>query len=193
MDDELPDDVTWGDSLSSDDYWLEADFLLHEIVRSFVNKVGLEIGVTLFLKGSILSGTLVSEADYLQRLTQVFRDRLRASMPPGEVDIDQDLMLNAIDFTLMAESSTPEMPGVDGEVENDESSFVLEPVRFLHLRDVNLLSPYPTMSFHTAIVPIMRVRLNAIDGWFLGQALDGGSSDDNAAPRDGGSDGEVLH
>ena len=63
-------------SYDSSSYWHEPDFLLADIVHMLVNLAGLEIGVTLFVKGMTLTGILTSEESYLKDLSDTFRKRV---------------------------------------------------------------------------------------------------------------------
>ena len=51
------------------DFWQEPDFLLADLVSGFVNKGGMELGITLFVKGLVLTGTLTSEQEYLKAIS----------------------------------------------------------------------------------------------------------------------------
>ncbi|RMG77841.1 MAG: hypothetical protein D6711_00685 [Chloroflexi bacterium] len=146
-------------------FWLEPDTVLTDIVISLVNVMGMPIGVTLFIKGMVISGVLVSENEYLTSLTDTFRSLIHTNVDNQEFANQVDELL---DFTPMAETSL--------ELENDpdddsqDPMLIPAPVRYLHLRDALILSPYPAMGFSQSILPIMRIKLTAVDGWLLGQA-----------------------
>lgn len=87
-------------------FWLEPDFLLVEIVTNVVNLMRLPIGVTLFVKGAIVTGTLVSEAEYLEALTDVFVETARRNL---NINTEEELqrMRDAFDFRRLAEYELP--------------------------------------------------------------------------------------
>lgn len=162
-------------------FWLEPDAVLTDIVMALVNVMGIPIGVTLFMKGMILSGILVSEQEYLSSLTDTFRSLIRASVEDDKFSQQVDDLL---DFTPMAETSLE----LDEEEEQDDEEYptlVPSPIRYLHLRDVVMLSPFPSMGFNQSILPIMRVKLTAVDGWLLGQAA--------GVDEEESSDKPILH
>jgi len=154
-------------------YWLEPDFVLADIVATLVNAVGLSIGITLFMKGTVISGLLVSEDEYLHALSDMFN---QVANPPQGEDVD-----NLFDFTGLKEST--DMDGLFDSAADDDEINLLEdapPIRHLHIRDVVVLSPQPSLVFGHSQMPIVRIRLTTIDGWMLGQAAidDGNGSSD---------------
>ncbi len=174
-----------GDGVTADGFWLEPDFLLSDIVRTVVNVMGAEIGVTLFMRGMVLTGTIVSEQIYLSELTRVFRERFKA----GLAQLDEDAakaILEALDFRDLAETSVT-LNDDDHDDDNDEVMDFPAPIRYMHLRDVTVLSPMPSITFWDSILPIMRVRLTSLDGWLLGQSVEEPPEDQMNPP------GRVLH
>ena len=163
-------------------FWLEPDFVLADLVATLVNELELPIGITLFMKGMVVSGVLVSETEYLQSLTDAFnriaKTSLRATNGNGEPPDD------LFDFTMLTEGeSITEMM----EDSDDEDFQLPPPIRHLHMREVHILTPNPSLSFMQSLMPIMRIRMNTIDGWILGQAMD--TTDDN----NGNESSEILH
>ncbi len=169
-------------------YWLEPDFVLADLVATLVNGLGLPIGVTLFVKGMVISGILTSEHEYLQALSDTFNDIANKSLRPTNGSVpsaepDEDLF----DFTMLAE--TDAMPP-DDALDEDDDIPMPSPVRHVHMRDVHILTPNPMLSFQDSLMPIMRLRLTAIDGWLIGQAVDTEPLDDEDL---NGDSKEILH
>src|SRR5579862_3276035 len=61
-------------------YWQEPDFLLTDLVSLMANKANSQLGVTLMVKGAILTGTLVGEREYLRRINEMFKRMARESI-----------------------------------------------------------------------------------------------------------------
>lgn len=194
-------------------FWLEPDFLLAEIVTNVVNLMRLPIGVTLFVKGSIVTGTMVSEAEYLEALTELFVETAKRNLSI-QTEKELERLRDAFDFRRLAEYELPvafqkrleqmEDSGaghdadVDDEDADDYADFdeddlddmdSIEPIRHLHLRNVVVLTPSPVLNFAQGVLPIARYRLAAIDGWLLGTATPIDVDDDMT----GEGNGEVLH
>ena len=169
---------------SPDDFWQEPDVVLGEIVATLVNVMQMPIGITLFTKGAVLSGTLVSENEYLQVLSDTFK----AIVEPGLKDADPEVarnILELVDFKPFAEGFTP--PEDDEDEDDDEiTDSVMGAVRHLHLKDVVMMTPYPPLAFDQAVLPVLRLRLTMIDAWILGQAV-------KEDLPDFPDEGEVLH
>lgn len=166
-------------------FWLEPDFVLADMVATLVNMMGIPIGVTLFIKGMVISGVLVSEKEYLESLTRVFNRIARESMGESKDDYEP-----VFDFTVLNESPASIEANEDSD-DTDEGEFVSSAVRHLHLKDVYVLTPQPSIAFTRSMLPIMRIRLAVVDGWFLGQAMtidddlpdDDNSNGSNGSPR----------
>lgn len=180
-------------------YWQEPDFLLADLVNMLVNMAGVELGVTLLVKGTMMTGTLVGEREYLQLMTEVFSRRTRQVFPDMDEE-DLKLVDEIFDFTRLTESQYPPLAEIaaeelerasengsspEEEEDGERDDYDLLPVRYLHLKNPIVISPQPIMGFGHSELPIMRIRLSQVDGWLLGRALT--ISDD-----EGGS-GEVLH
>jgi hypothetical protein len=165
-------------------YWQEPDFLLADIVSAMANKAGMQLGVTLIIKGTVLTGTLVSEREYLNMMTEMFTKQARAITPkPSKEDLK--LIEEAFDFNALTEDYYPgedepydeeedgKNPSPDDEEDEDldlDDLSGLAPIRHLHLKDPAILSPQPSIMFSQGEASIMRIRLNSVDGWMLGRA-----------------------
>jgi hypothetical protein len=190
-------------------YWLEADFLLTEIVSQMVNVMHIPLGVTLFLKGAVVTGMLVSEQEFLRELSKVFIETAKRNVPL-QTEEEVRRLEEAFDFTGLAEDQKAPLlrrklvglddyadpdsdyPDIDYDEEDDEDDDVPEPIRYLHLRDMVVLTPSPSLNFTQGVLPIVRIRMNAIDGWILGQATPMDSFPP-PPPEDDDSSGEILH
>jgi hypothetical protein len=161
-------------------FWQEPDFLLADLVSGFVNKGGMQIGVTLFMKGMVITGTLVSEREYLASLSKMFASQARKSIGRPTVD-DIKAAEELFDFTGLTEDiELSEFDGEDGD-EDDLEDFEdidrqFPMIRHLHLKDPVILQPQSSISFMHSQLPIMRVKLTAVDGWMMGKV----SVDDDA-------------
>jgi hypothetical protein len=169
--------------LDENSFWHEPDFLLADLVSSMANKGGMQLGVTLMVKGVVLTGTLVSEREYLAALSEMFTSQAKKSVPtPSKAELRA--IEEAFDFNMLTEDSYPgddDLPDMDlddGAEEDrddevdDEDEFPIgpTPVRHLHLKDPTILLPQPAITFAHGEISIMRLRLTAIDGWMLGRA-----------------------
>lgn len=171
-------------------FWLEPDRILANIVATMVNIMGMPIGVTVYLKGVVISGALVSEQEYINTLTETFRAVAReAAESPNEEELK--MIDEAFDFAPLAESPSAFDISEDDDVD-EEALNGIQDVRYLHLRDFSVLMPEPQMTFSGSNFPILRLRLSAIDGWMLGHAtpMDFKGVDDNDKPK---NEGEILH
>lgn len=194
--------------MSDGSYWQAPDFILTDIITTMVNMMEMPVGITIFMKGMIVSGSLVSERQYLGSLSAVFQALASASFEGAEDDTEMKDELNRLfDFTKLTENDYSIMDEDEDEqpdtVLEDESDFDLEmdedtfdfdefydmkkssvvPVRFMHLRDAMVLYPGASIGFRHSILPIIRIRINSIDGWILGQALDASELDGDDEPR----------
>jgi len=160
-------------------YWQEPDFLLTDLVSLLANKADAQMGITLMVKGAILTGTLVGERDYLKRINDMFKRMARESLskPSKEelASIDE-----AFSFNEMVEDVYPDGAEQEKEAETPEAS----PIRHLHLKDPVIIYPGSTLSFMESELPILRIRLTAVDGWMLGRISV--ISDEDELPNNGG-------
>jgi len=153
------------DPSSNDFSWQEPDFILSYLVSSMVNVVGVQIGVTVLLKGMVVTGTLVGEREYLEAVTDMFSAQLRRSMA-GLSKSEREAAQEAFDLTGLAEDFYPE----EDKDEPGEDDLGVTPILHMHLKDPLVLFPQPAIGFTDSVVPILRVRLTAVDGWMLGRA-----------------------
>lgn len=145
--------------------WQEPDFILSYLVSSMVNLVGVQIGVTIMLKGMVVTGTLVGEREYLAAVSSMFNAQIQSSLKGLSKD-ERDAAEEAFDLTGLFEDFYPEE---DDDDEDDDISNTA-PILHMHLKDPLVLFPQPAIGFTDSIVPILRVRLTAVDGWMLGRA-----------------------
>src|SRR5512143_700369 len=121
-------------------FWQEPDFLLADIISGFVNRGGMELGITLFIKGLVITGVLVSEREYLQALSKMFASQAKKSLVnPSKQDLKNTE--EVFDFTNLAEDV--DLPSEDDDDENDYDDFDdldvddrhFPIIRYLHLKD----------------------------------------------------------
>lgn len=167
----VPPDI-FGDSFGDETFWQEPDFLLNDLISLLVHRAGVELGVTLFVKGLVMSGTLVSEQTYLESLSGAFMSKVREAMPElPEQDLER--MREALDFTDLASEDL-----IDEELD----SYGVVPLRYLHLKEPVIISSNNALGFVDSDVPIMRLRMNMVDGWLLGRAIQGDQDATNQKP-----------
>jgi len=180
-------------------FWQEPDFLLMNIVSLLANKLESDLGVTLLVNGSIITGTLVSERYYLYTLGDIFRNVGRNSMdiPADIVDLVADA-LGVEDYTEdyyrenenddSDEDSEPsddeEQNEADGDGDQDEydddDDDVPPPLlQHIHLKDPVWIYPNTTVSFGQSPLPVIRLRLTSVDGWMFGRITVMPFKDDN--------------
>ena len=193
-------------------YWQAPDFILTDIITTMVNMMEMPIGITIFMKGMILSGSLVSERQYLGSLSAVFQSLARASFDSEDDTEIEEEIARLFDFTKLTENDysltddddededeepAPELEedeSLDAFDEDDEDLIDFDelykmkkssvvPVRFMHLKDVMVLYPGASIGFRQSILPIVRIRIHSVDGWILGQALDANDLDGEDTPR----------
>ncbi|MBZ0298009.1 MAG: hypothetical protein K8L99_35980 [Anaerolineae bacterium] len=154
--------------------WEEPDFLLSYLVSTLVNLSGAPLGITLLVKGVVITGTLISERDYLSTLSHMLQTQIRRSLNNMTED-ERKMAESAFDLTDLTEDFYPDDNDEDGELE-------MHPIQYLHLRDPLIVSPQPTVGFAKGAFPVMRIRLTTVDGWMLGTSLPGFPD----LPTDGG-------
>lgn len=196
--------------MSDGSYWQAPDFILTDIITTMVNMMEMPVGITLFMKGMIISGSLVSERQYLSSLSAVFQALASASFEGAEDDAEMKQEIQRMfDFTKLTENDYSLMDMEDEELEathddvdfdlnldedDDDEAFDFDefyqmkkssvvPVRFMHLRDAMVLYPGASIGFRHSILPIIRIRIHSIDGWILGQALDASELQGDDEPR----------
>ncbi len=143
-------------------YWQEPDFLLTDLVSLLANKADSQIGITLMVRGSILTGTLVGEREYLRRINEMLKRMARDAMPkPSKEDLAS--LDDAFSFDELIEDEYP------AEDEAEDKALDPSPIRHLHLKDPVIIYPGSTLSFLESELPILRIRLATVDGWMLGR------------------------
>ena len=170
-------------------YWQEPDFLLTDLVSLMANKADSQLGITLMIKGSIMTGTLVGERTYLRRVNEVFKRMARESLvKPTKEDLAS--IDESFSFDDMIEDAYPEgeQDGQEEEKEDELADSDTPPIRHLHLKDPVIIDPGSTLSFMESELPILRIRLTAVDGWMLGRIsviASGDDEDDDGLPNGG--------
>jgi hypothetical protein len=193
-------------------YWQAPDFILTDIITTMVNMMEMPIGITIFMKGMILSGSLVSERQYLGSLSAVFQALASASLEDDDTGEMDEELARLFDFTKLTENDysleddddddemfaidDDDMPDGDDDIPDEAEADVIDfdalykmkkasvvPVRFMHLRDAMVLYPGASIGFRHSILPIVRIRIQSVDGWILGQALDANELDGDDSPR----------
>jgi hypothetical protein len=159
------------DGPSSEFSWQEPDIILSYLVSSLVNMAGAPVGITLMVKGTILTGTLISEREYLEDLSEMLQAQIRRSL----VNATEDERLaaeSAFDLTDFLEDSYPDPDDFD----EDDEDFPMPgfaPLFHLHLKDPVVISPQPSIGFSDGLFSVIRIRLSNIDGWMLGSSIPG--------------------
>jgi len=149
-------------------YWSEPDFLLTDLVSLMANRADSQLGITLMVKGAILTGTLVGEREYLKRVNDTFKRMARETLTkPTKEDLAS--IDEAFGFDELVEDIYPNGE-VSGEIDTDDIDLSEgSPIRHLHLKDPIIIYPGSTLSFMDSALPILRIRLAAVDGWMLGR------------------------
>lgn len=165
------------------DYWREPDFLLRDVVSFLANKLNSNLGVTLMVRGAILTGTLVGEREYLNGVSNLFKRMAQETLnAPSKEELE------SIDEAFNYDDMTEDLYPTDGTLIDEEEAFEPPPVRYLHLRDPVIVHPNATMSFNESLLPIMRIRLTEVEGWMLGRIVvltHGEMDEDDPLPRGG--------
>jgi hypothetical protein len=180
----------FGNGVGDSDFWNEPDFLLADLVSGCVNKGGMELGITLFVKGLVLTGTLTSEQEYLKAISGMFAAQAKKSLVnPSKQEIknteevfDFTGLAEDVDLTELYGEREPEFedeleeepephpnPNGIGPDEVDDDDRTMPNIRYLHLKDPVIIQPQPAVSFTHTQVSILRVKLNTVDGWMVGK------------------------
>lgn len=164
-------------------FWQEPDYLLSDLISMLVNRSGIQFGITLMVRGMIISGVLVSEREYLAELSKYFQDQakdaikeLMASAPKKEMRKMLKEAEEAWDFTYLTEDMYRDEEDKEGdEDEHNEDGLDVPPdfseIRHLHLKDVEVVFPSPGLEFFQSRIPTWRIRLTSIDGWLVGRSV----------------------
>jgi hypothetical protein len=135
---------------------------------------GAPLGITLLVKGTILTGTLVSEREYLTVLSEMLQTQIRRSLT-GLSDEERKIAESAFDLTELVEDFYPDLDADadDDEADEDDNLLGMNPIFHLHLKDPVIISPQPAITFADGVFPIMRIRLANVDGWMMGASIPG--------------------
>jgi hypothetical protein len=181
--------MMWDDDFMPDvsGFWQEPDFLLADLVSAFVNRGGMQLGITVFMKGMVITGTLVSEREYLSTMSKMFAKQARKSLlhpTPEELKATEELF----DFTNLTEDDRTDRENDEDEDEDDDfddGEVHVPTIRHMHLKDPVILQPQSSISFSQSQLPIMRIRLTAVDGWMMGKVtLDDSMGDFSLPPSE---------
>jgi hypothetical protein len=165
-------------------YWNEPDFLLGLLVSFLGNKLGTEFGITLMVRGAVITGTLVSERAYMLRMSELLGTLVRSAITNPTPD-DLRVMEEAFGLDDLLEEDYPEdeLDGEDTSGEHaPEGGDLPPPIRHLHLRDPYILYPGSAMTFTESPLPVMRLRLATVDGWLPGRVNVIDPMDDDFSP-----------
>jgi len=174
-------------------FWQEPDFLLSDLVSMLVNHAGIQFGITLMVKGMVVSGLLISEREYLAELSKYFQDQAKdaiksAAAAASKADMRKMLQEaeEAWDFTYLTEDVYPESDRQAGEkaksgknkekggeedVPGELTPADFPTIRHIHLKDVEIVFHSPGLEFMQTRVSTWRVRLTAVDGWLVGRSV----------------------
>lgn len=166
-------------------FWQEPDFLLTELVSLMANKMDVQLGITLLVKGTILSGLLVSEREYLAAINELFKTITKGSLDfPTREDIQaidevfkfdqltEDTYTHeelSLDEEDPADAQVEESDEDEDDTEDDEEQPAFH-LRYLHLKDPVIIYPGAAVQFGDSALPIMRIRLTTVDGWMMGRS-----------------------
>ncbi|MCV3209244.1 hypothetical protein OHD62_23785 [Mesorhizobium sp. YC-39] len=112
----------------------------------------LELGMTLFIRGTVITGTMISGRKYFEELSRQMRSAsIQGSSDPADL---QDVLGRAMmDFADM-------YPRAGEEPEPGRP-----PPKFLHLRNARI---FQAANHLPSNGQLMRLRLDAVDGYFMG-------------------------
>jgi hypothetical protein len=168
----------FGDFPGDNSYWQEPDFLLSNLVSLLANKLESQLGITLLVKGTIMSGILVGELEYLTAVNNIFKSIAKESLvnPTKE---DLQMVDESFIFDMLTEDKYEYNEDEDGDEDaedaedddnfDDEDDFDVMQIRHLHLKDPVIVYPQSALSLSESPLPIIRVKLTAVDGWMLGR------------------------
>jgi hypothetical protein len=151
-------------SFGTSDYWLEPDFLLSSLVSLMANKMDSQLGVTLVVKGNIMTGVLVGEREYLTAVNNIFKSMAKDTIPNPTKD-----ELRMIEESFHFDQMTEDVYSEDLDEDDDEEDYDVNIIRHLHLKDPVIIYPNAALSFMESPLPILRIKLSTVDGWMLGR------------------------
>lgn len=171
-------DMDFSDMFGGGAAWEEPDLILSYLVSSLVNMGGAPLGVTLMIGGTVITGTLMSEREYLDTLSGMLQSQVRdalAALPENEREAAE----SAFDLRDLTEDFYPD---VEADDDDDDDEVPATDLMHLHLGNPLVISPQPAISFAQGPLPVMRIRLANIDGWMLGTSIPD-DLDDFASPN----------
>jgi hypothetical protein len=136
----------------------EPDHLLAALV-TLVNKLGGDTSITLSMKGTILSGQLISGKEYFKLL----------SIGTATANTTNDAGKEFKDALAIAfVAATKKYPQIDGDnTEEVEKAYASMTMTYLHIKNVFII----TGNIFPSPRNIWRLRLSEIDGWSLNLTL----------------------
>lgn len=184
---------------SSDaDFWQEPDFLLSHLVSLMANRLNSQLGVTLLLRGLIMTGVLVGEREYLAGVNDMFKSIAKDTLGKP-TKAQTEAIDDAFIFDELTEDDYPDDPVDpdeddidDSDPDDDTVSASVVPIRYLHLKDPVIIYPQSVLSLSESPLPIIRIRLTEIDGWMMGRMMVFPMDDDDSADF-GPPDAEIRH
>lgn len=153
--------------MSGEGYWQEPDFLLSNLVSLMANKLESQLGITLLVKGMMLTGTLVGEREYLSTVNELFKEIAQDAIGTPTKE-DMQLLEESFTFDELTDDIYPEDYDEDDAASAVED-FDITMIRHLHLKDPVIISPQGMLSLTESPLPIMRIRLTQVDGWLVGR------------------------
>lgn len=164
--DDLYDDMFNGDG----GFWNEPDFLLSNLVSLMANKMDSQLGITLLVRGLIMTGTLAGEREYLTAVNNMFKSIAKDSLVKPSKD-DLEAIDRAFIFDQLTEDNYPpdQSDSEDDETDLEEEEFDIAQIRYLHLKDPVIIYPQSALSLTESPLPIIRIRLTEVDGWMMGR------------------------
>jgi hypothetical protein len=161
-----------------DNIWDEPDIVLIYIITALVNGMGLEMGVTLMVRGLVISGTLTSEKDYLDTISNMLAEQVEFEEKGVPVDFKESFK-EILNLRSLAEFDVTEfaskMADTNDLDDNDNDDFDFDDmemppqVTYLHLKDPVIVAGEPPIQFGDGSNIIIRLRLTMVDGWMLGK------------------------
>jgi len=122
----------------------EVDWYLQELVN-FANEGGIEFGLTLFLGGCVVSGTLISGKTYFEEFARGFSE---ACSGANQSEIYEALASRGEIYERTADDEPLPAPG------------------YVHLKDARMFSPSGSLPDNQAV--LWRGRIGAVAGFSLG-------------------------
>lgn len=135
----------------------EKDWLL-EILVTMANS-GLSIPVTLFVKGSVVTGDLISLKDYFSGIGKQFGAGAESN-EASTFSHKMETMFEDLGVQLMAQNIQP----------SDANPADREEVFYLHIRNARFLSGDGQFVPNNHEGILWRGKISEIDGWILGSA-----------------------